>query len=146
MIPKYTSSYLQNRIDEVNPDPVRSGPRCHTYSVTHTLWTRDRPRREDLYVYWTPHSLATVIHTPAGFEFSIPASERPQTRSLDRAANGIYCLGFEPAIIFRWKVQLWSSSLCNYLHNPMSSPLLGTFVCFSGLFSNTAKIVIDRHL
>ena len=27
--------------------------------------------------------------TPAGFEPAIPASERPQTHALDRAANGI---------------------------------------------------------
>jgi hypothetical protein len=27
--------------------------------------------------------------TPAGFELAIPASERPQTHALDRAATGI---------------------------------------------------------
>jgi len=30
----------------------------------------------------------THSHAPAGFEPAIPASERPQTHALDRAANG----------------------------------------------------------
>jgi hypothetical protein len=31
----------------------------------------------------------TNIHAPAGFEPTIPASKRPQTHALDRAATGI---------------------------------------------------------
>ena len=36
----------------------------------------------------TQPSHKTDIHTPAGFEPAIPASERSQTHALDRAANG----------------------------------------------------------
>jgi len=36
----------------------------------------------------TQHSQETDIHAPVGFEPTIPASERPQTHALDRAATG----------------------------------------------------------
>jgi hypothetical protein len=42
-------------------------------------------RRRDHYL--TTHN--THIHAPSGFEPVIPASERPQTHALDRAATGI---------------------------------------------------------
>jgi hypothetical protein len=37
----------------------------------------------------TQHSQDTDIYVPAGFKPAIPASERPQTHALDRAATGI---------------------------------------------------------
>jgi hypothetical protein len=43
------------------------------------LWTSDN----------TQHSQETDIHAPVGFELIIPASERPQTHALDRAATWI---------------------------------------------------------
>jgi len=46
------------------------------------LWKNDR-------LHNTQNSKQAHIHAPAGFEHTIPASERPQTQSLDRAANGI---------------------------------------------------------
>ena len=36
----------------------------------------------------TQHSQQTDIYAQAGFETAIPASERPQTHALDRAATG----------------------------------------------------------
>jgi hypothetical protein len=36
--------------------------------------------------------------TPVGFEPSIPASERPQTHALDRAATGIGRTGIVPRL------------------------------------------------
>jgi hypothetical protein len=44
-----------------------------------------------LYVpYYRPYDKHnTNIHAPAGFEPTIPASERPQTHALDRMATGI---------------------------------------------------------
>ena len=36
----------------------------------------------------TQQSQETDIHAPEGFEPAIPASERPQTHALDRAAIG----------------------------------------------------------
>ena len=49
------------------------------------LWTRDRPVAETS--KW--HSQEIDIHAPAGFEPAIPASERPKTDALDRAATDI---------------------------------------------------------
>jgi hypothetical protein len=46
-------------------------------------------RRRDLYLYSTQHSQQTDFHNPAGFEPTIPTSERLQTHALDRAATGI---------------------------------------------------------
>jgi hypothetical protein len=37
----------------------------------------------------TQHQQETDIHNPVGFEPAIPASERPQTHALDRAATRI---------------------------------------------------------
>jgi len=42
-------------------------------------WTRDRPAV----------TFTTNIYAPGGFEPTIPASERPHTYALDRAAAGI---------------------------------------------------------
>jgi len=37
----------------------------------------------------TQHAQETDINAPAGFESTIPASERPQTHAKDRSATGI---------------------------------------------------------
>jgi hypothetical protein len=37
----------------------------------------------------TQQSQESDIHTPVGFELTIPSSERPQTRVFDGAATGI---------------------------------------------------------
>ena len=69
---------------------------CRTCSHTHThshtvglLWTRDR--RDAEMSICTTHNThkKTDIHTPPGFEPAMPASERPQTNALDRAATGL---------------------------------------------------------
>jgi hypothetical protein len=41
----------------------------------------------------TQYSQERDTHAPGGFEPAIPASERPQTHTLDRAAAGIDLLG-----------------------------------------------------
>jgi hypothetical protein len=46
----------------------------------------------------TQHSQQTDIHAPAGFEPTIPASERPQTHALDRTATGIGCVVYSVKI------------------------------------------------
>jgi len=50
------------------------------------LWTSDQPDAETS--TWQDTTLTTAKHhAPAGFETTIPASERPQTYALDRAAT-----------------------------------------------------------
>lgn len=71
--------------------------RLHDYTHTHiTLgstpldyWTA---RRRDLYL--TKHNTQEIQNwmPPAVFEPTVPASELPQTHTLDRASTGIYCL------------------------------------------------------
>jgi hypothetical protein len=72
---------------------IRSHSRTHTH--THAR-ARDRTpleegstQRSDLYLttHNTPKRLTSM--PPAGFEPALPAGERPQTHSLDRAATGI---------------------------------------------------------
>jgi hypothetical protein len=78
------------------PPRCRCKRLCCTYShsLTHTwsvglLWTRDRPAARDLYLTkHNNHNRQTSMLT-AVFEITIPASERPQTQALDRAATGI---------------------------------------------------------
>jgi len=54
------------------------------------LWTSDQPDAETSYLSaHNIHERQTFI-TPAGFEPTIPASERPQTHGLDRAATAHY--------------------------------------------------------
>jgi len=58
---------------------------------TQTLHTLDG--RSQRYLYLTTHNARyrqTSIF-PAGFEPTIPASDRPQTHSLDRAATWLHC-------------------------------------------------------
>ena len=50
------------------------------------LWTSDRPEAETS--TWQ-HTIRQASMPPAGFESSIPTSERQQTYALDRAAAGI---------------------------------------------------------
>ena len=78
------------------PPRCRCTRLCCTYphSLTHTqsvglLWTRDRPQASDFYLTkHNAHNRETSM-LPAGFETTIPASERPQTQALDCTANGI---------------------------------------------------------
>ena len=51
------------------------------------LWTRDRPVAETL-PDKTQQSQGQISMLHAGFEPTIPASERPQTYALDSAATG----------------------------------------------------------
>ena len=71
----------------------------HTHERTHALGRAlldgRSTRRRDLYLtIHNTHNRQTSV-PPAGFESSIPASERPQTHALDRAATGIakLCIG-----------------------------------------------------
>jgi len=64
----------------------------HTKTQTHSaefLWTRDRPVAETW--TWNIHNTQNwQTSMPAGgHKPAIPASKRPQTHSLDRAATGI---------------------------------------------------------
>jgi hypothetical protein len=60
----------------------------HTPQSVGLLWTRDRPIAETS-TCQHKHSQETNIHAPVGFEPATPASARPQTHALDRAATGI---------------------------------------------------------
>jgi hypothetical protein len=73
-----------------------------SHSVGHTTLGRTplgegSARRRDLYLTTHNTHKKQTSMSPAGFEPTIPASERPQTHALDRAATGIgtcmdYCL------------------------------------------------------
>ena len=59
----------------------------HSLYTPHSvglLWTSDQP---DLYLTTHNTHKTQTSMTPAGFEPAIPASERPQTHALDRAAT-----------------------------------------------------------
>jgi len=53
------------------------------------LWTSDQPDAETLYLTTHNTHKRQTSMPPAAFEPTIPASERPQTYSLHRAAAGI---------------------------------------------------------
>jgi hypothetical protein len=60
----------------------------HTTQSVGLLWTRDRPVAETS-TWQRQHSQETTSKPPVGFESTIPASARPHTYALDRAATGI---------------------------------------------------------
>ena len=64
----------------------------HSHSDTpHSvgvIWMSDQPRRRDLYLTTHNTNKRQTDMTPARFEPSTPASERPQTQAVDRAAIG----------------------------------------------------------
>jgi hypothetical protein len=59
-----------------------------THHIRYDSSGRVISRCRDLYMA-TRNIQETDIHAPAGFEPAIPASERPQTHALDRAATAI---------------------------------------------------------
>ena len=66
----------------------------HTHTLIHThsvglLWTSDRPVAEAPTCQHTTFNKRQAFMPPAGIEPLIPASERPQTQALDRAAIGL---------------------------------------------------------
>jgi hypothetical protein len=60
----------------------------HTPQSVGLLWTRDRPVAETS-TWQHKHCTRQTSMPPLGFEPTIPASARPQTYVLDRAATGI---------------------------------------------------------
>jgi hypothetical protein len=68
---------------------VASRSHSHITTLSRTPQNEWSARRRDIYLAThNTHKRQTSIH-PEGFEPTIPASERPQTHALDRAATGI---------------------------------------------------------
>jgi hypothetical protein len=66
----------------------------HTPQSVGLLWTSDQPDAETS-TWQHKHTQETNIHAPpVGFEPTIPASARPQTYALDRAAAGFGVINF----------------------------------------------------
>ena len=58
------------------------------------LWTSGQPAAETSYLTtYNTQQRQNSISPPVGFEPAIPASERPQTHALDRAATGDWLEG-----------------------------------------------------
>jgi hypothetical protein len=79
------------------------------------LWTSDQSDEERSLPDNTQHVQEADIHAPVGFEPTIPASERPQTRALDGAATGIGSLSL-------------SLSLYIYIYNSQYQPICTFFI------------------
>jgi hypothetical protein len=78
--------------------PTHSRCRCCLFSLDHTQThttvgrtplDEGSARRRDLYLTTQTLYKTKKFMPPVGFEPTIPASERPQTYTLDRAATGI---------------------------------------------------------
>jgi hypothetical protein len=60
----------------------------HTPHSVRLLWTRDRPVAETS-IWQHKHCTRQTSMPPVGYEPAIPATARPQTNALNRAATGI---------------------------------------------------------
>jgi hypothetical protein len=65
-----------------------TGREADTPHLVGLLWTRDQPVAEPSTLQHNTYKGQTLM-SPAGFEPTIPASERPQIHALDSAATGI---------------------------------------------------------
>jgi len=79
-----------------------SRSQSHTPQSAGLLWTNDQPDAETSPDN-TQHSQETSM-PPAGIEPAIPASERPQTHALDRAATGSQLI----LVTFNSLLTLWA--------------------------------------
>ena len=68
---------------------VTTQPHTHTHTLGRTSLDEGSVRRRDLYLTTHKTHNGHTSMTPAGFEPAIPASERPQTYAIDRAATGV---------------------------------------------------------
>jgi hypothetical protein len=92
--------------------------RLHDHTQTHTTVGRTPldewwARRRDLYLTTHNNHKRQTSMPAAGFEFTMPGSERPQTLALDRAATGSGALHitfvrlFYSLIKMTSKIKLW---------------------------------------
>ena len=83
------------------------------------LWTSDQPEAETS--TWQHTTIRQTSMPPAGFENTIPASERPQTHALDRAANwesALWSLGSRIRILVRVPCANKIGRYCLRAHSP----------------------------
>jgi len=85
------------------------------------LWTSDQPDAETSLYLTKQYSRQTSMH-PAKFETTIPASERPQTHTLDKAAQthtldktATYNNSSEANCLIDRTVSLWQSTYVLFL-------------------------------
>jgi hypothetical protein len=102
----------------------------HTPQSVGLLCTRDRPVAETSNWQYK-HSQETNIHAPVRFEPTVPASTRPQTYALDRAATGIVCKKYSNHIL---EFQLYA--LNKYKFNVIMTSQTQTTEC------GTVKLVL----
>jgi hypothetical protein len=87
---------MQDLFSMAQQSLVDQGPHYRGFTITlrHTTFGRTAldewsARRRDLYLTTRNTHKTQTSMPPAGFEGTIPASERPQMLTLDRAATGI---------------------------------------------------------
>jgi hypothetical protein len=112
-------NYLMSHGATAPRGPGRPHYQGFTITLRHTTLGRTplhewSARRRDLYL--TTHNTHNreIFVAPAGFEPVIPATERPQTHALDRAATGIG--NYLTQTTYSWKVTavyLWRNTATN---------------------------------
>ena len=116
---RHTSFFYHDATAPCGPRPPHY--RGFTITLRHTTlggtplyeWSA---RHRDLHLIHNTHKRQTSM-PPAGFEPTIPASERPHTQALDRAATGIvehhHC---SPRIVVEWFCPLFGIQGVRILH------------------------------
>jgi hypothetical protein len=125
--------------------PVGQGPLIIEASRSHSdtlhsvvlLWMSDQPDTENF--TWQHTTLTRDRHLcpPVRFEPAVPAVERPQTHTLDRAATGIGT-ALPESLICNWFKFIWTylSPLCACLSLSLS-PSLSLYPSLSLFFTES---------
>ena len=108
------------------PEPDRSSPHTHFPKIHHNIILPSTPGSPQ----WSP-SLRFPHQNP------VHTSPLPHTRYMP---DHLILLDFVTRTILGEEYRSLSSSLCSFLHSPVTSSLVGPNILLSILFSNTLRL------
>jgi hypothetical protein len=113
-----------------------------THTLSRTPLDEWSARRRDLYLTTHNTHKRQTSMPPAGLEPTIPASERPQTLPLDRAATGIGVIGFLISLLDCKFFSLSVRELIHPLRSKVFSYMTSCIIIFTDDSEETAFFIV----